>query len=228
MTKLILTLLLCSFLWGQHTTILYKPAAPAGGEVSPDIEITHDTSDDLDVLYDNINVNVTKSVTQADVDSSIYFSSGNSYHAYKNFNAAKTEVWIEFWWYPDEASWSAAHRFVALQISVAVGGLFLQVRNDDGYKWAYHAGSNVYANAAPTPQQGIQIRLHVVRSDDAGVVDLDYNIGAGWVSGIDATSIDTDNGVTWGGIIIGYNQANELPAVWYYDTIKIYYSDPGW
>jgi hypothetical protein len=154
-----------------------------------------------------------------------------------SLGGAKTELWIEFFLYVNDgdSTWDATNRFLGFKSScgATAGGLdlFVHVRDSTGYKWGFGGPGNNYGSVASDPTQNMVIRVHTTRHDTTGVFELWESItgGASWTKKADMSNVDTLGAdSSWSVLVVGGNNANNLPHDWHFDSVLVYDEDPNW
>ncbi len=217
-------------------------AVEESGEVSPDISIPMDTGNadctlvGWDDESDDAKVSCADQSHRDPSDSGydLYSEAAERGAGWAQFASSKTELWFQFYLYVDVAPWAETSRFVCLDsaVNAAPCDLFIHVRDSTGYKWGWGAdGSNYYDQAASSPQQDMWVRVHLVKHNTAGVVEVwesTTSQSAGYSKVVDHSSQDTTADTNWDWIGFGFNGGDNHAAAWYFDNVKIWYSNPGW
>jgi hypothetical protein len=185
--------------------------------------------------FDGVNgVPSCQSTTQALGTYDMSLASGGTTYAYKTIAMTGTELWIEYSTYTDNVNFSDAAARVFLDVCTAADGssyaLRVGMENDTTYKYfIYRWGSSSYTRAGSPTVGRLYWRWYFKKDNTTGITKLSTSTnGSDWAEAFNTTGVDTDTSIDWVRINFGRNNnANKLEN-WYFDNIKIYYSDPAW
>lgn len=210
-----------------------QAAAAGAGPPSPDWSTSFEGTAACDTIFTNVygTTDCDDTGHPSDGTQDIKCTSGAPSGGRYNFGANKDEVWWSASVYMDVADLGTTARKLIFIIdtdgnSPADWGTI----NSTGLKWnVLIKGASTASSSLPIGQTLYYLRGYAKRSTTVGIVNFAISTdGTSFTTVVNATSKNTDFGFYYRYFNVGRNEGSNLPEDWYFDNVKVWFTDPGW